>query len=78
MMITYNGKTIILGEDAEYTHRSHINGMQCTEPDNWIHVTGADAEDENDIYDIWYYVEDVNTELEDINWNDPWDVTLRI
>ena len=76
-----NGKTVFeisenlsitLGDEADLSYRSHINGMQASEPDNWVacKATGSDDKD----YTAWYYVEDTNMELDNIDYDNPDDI----
>lgn len=76
-IIKWKGHEIALGDNADYCYRSHINGMQCTEPYNWVLVTGFDLNEEDTFYDVWYYVEDTSIELDAIDFSDPWDVYMR-
>lgn len=78
IVIEWHGHKIALGDDADFQYRSHINGMQCTEPDNWVHVTGYDMNEEETYYDIWYYVEDTSIDLDQIDYSDPWNVMMRL
>ena len=70
--ITVNGKTYTMTGDAEITYRSHINGMQCTCPDNWVSCPLVD-EDGNE-YTAWYKI-DADTELDSIDYDAPSDIT---
>ena len=73
-MFTINENlTITLGNDADFEYRSHINGMQATEPNNWVacKATGSDGNE----YTAWYFVADTNVELDTIDYDDPDDVT---
>lgn len=74
MVIEVSGTlSITLGAgEADYTYRSHINGMQASEPDNWVacKATGSDDKD----YTAWYYVEDTNVDLGDIEYEEPDDI----
>lgn len=71
---------IIVGEKIYYLddrtinleYRSHINGMNCLSPNNWVSGTATD-EQENE-YKLWYYVED-NFEFDEIDYDDPDDIT---
>ena len=76
-----NGKTVFeisenlsitLGDEADLSYRSHINGMQTTEPNNWMacKATGSDGKS----YTAWYYVEDTNMDLDNIDCDDPDDI----
>ena len=66
-----NGRTFTMENDADYEYRSHINGMQTTEPNNWVSCKGTD-ENGTEIT-AWYYVED-GTELDSINYDEPSDI----
>lgn len=70
--ITVNGKSYTMTGDAEITYRSHINGMQCTCPDNWVSCPLED-EDGNE-YTAWYRI-DEGTELDGIDYDEPEDIT---
>ena len=75
-IIKWKNHEIALGDDAEYTYRSHINGMQCTEPNSWVLVTGYDVNEEETYYDVWYYVPDANTSLDEIDYENYWDIKM--
>lgn len=77
-ILKWHGHEIALGDDAEFTYRSHINGMQCTEPENWIHVTGYDVNEEETYYDVWYYVSDTSISLDEVDYEDFWDISMRV
>lgn len=74
--ITWRNHTISLGDDVEYVYRSYIHGMQCTEPNNWIHVTGYDVNESETYYHVWYYVSDINTELDSIDYENYTDIEM--
>lgn len=66
--------TITLGNEADFVYRSHINGMQASEPDNWVacKATGSDGKE----YTAWYYVTDPDEiELDEIDYENPDDIT---
>ena len=71
--ITVSGKTYTMTGEAEITYRSHINGMQCTCPNNWVALPLVDA-DGNE-YTAWYYMTDTNAELNSIDYDSPSDLT---
>lgn len=71
----YNGHKITLNDSTDYAYRSHINGMQCTEPDNWVLAKGFD--ESGNVYNVWYYVEDPDsTDLDSIDYANPEDVEI--
>ena len=64
---------ITLSTEANIEYRSHINGMQTVKPDNWVSVEGQGNDGKP--YKAWYFVEDFdNTDLEDINYEEPADI----
>lgn len=68
-----NNRTYTMDNNADFEYRSHINGMQATEPDNWVSCKGTD-ENGNDIT-AWYYVENPDeTPLEEIDYYKPSDI----
>lgn len=75
MKITINENLTItlVDNSADFKYRSHINGMQATEPNNWVacNATGSDGKD----YTAWYYVADTDIELDEIDYSEPDDIT---
>ena len=69
--ITINGLQLTLATDADYTYRSHINGMPCTEPDKWVSCNAVDSAENN--YVCWYYNPD-GLELDAIDYYSPDDI----
>lgn len=66
--------TVTLDGDAEYTYRSHINGMQTIKPNNWVSCNAKGNDGEN--YTAWYFVSNPNeTELDEIDYENPDDIT---
>ena len=64
---------ITLSTEANIEYCSHINGMQTVKPDNWVSVEGQCNDGKS--YKAWYFVEDFdNTDLEDINYEEPADI----
>ncbi len=74
MVIEVNSTlSITLGAgEADYTYRSHINGMQVSEPNKWVSCAGTGGDGKN--YTAWYYVEDTNMELDNIDYDNPDDI----
>ena len=67
-IITVNGKKYTLSNEADFVYRSHINGMSCLEPNNWV---ACDCTDENGTeYTAWYYV--TEEEAQEENWDLSW------
>lgn len=71
--IELNGKKYIITQEAYYEYRSHIDGCQALEPNNWVAMYLTDGEKD---YVAWYYVEDIDeTDLEfDIDYDEPSDI----
>lgn len=70
---------IIVGEKIYYLdestidleYRSHINGMTCLSPNNW--VSGVAKDYDGNEYKLWYRVED-EFEFDEIDYNNPDDI----
>ena len=62
----------LIDNDADFKYRSHVNGNQLINPNNWVacNATGSDGNE----YTAWYYV-DTDIELDEIDYSDPNDVT---
>lgn len=70
-IITVNGKKYTLSNEADFVYRSHINGMSCLEPNNWV---ACDCTDENGVpCTAWYYAKE-EWDLSWIDYNDPDDI----
>ena len=63
---------ITLDFEAAPEYRSHINGMQVINPDNWLLVKGEGSDGNS--YRVWYFIEDWNIELEDVDYTEPNDI----
>lgn len=63
---------IALDAEAIAEYRSHINGMQVINPDNWLLVRGEGSDGNS--YQVWYFIEDWNIELEDVDYAEPHDI----
>lgn len=68
MKINYKGIEITLNDDAYYEYCSHINGIQCINPNNYVKCTGT-SNSKN--YEVWYYIENTYIELDEIDYNNP-------
>ena len=69
--------SIKLDSSADFEYRSHINGMRCTCPDNWVSCGAIDSN--GDRYTCWYFVSDDDIssdswELSDIDYDNPDDI----
>lgn len=64
---------IALSFEIKYEYRSHINGMQAINPNNWVAVDGKGSDGKD--YTAWYFIKDINnTDPEDINYDEPDDI----
>lgn len=71
--ITVNEKNYCLDDNTiDMEYRSHINGMNCLSPNNW--VSGTATDEEGNEYKLWYYVED-DFEFDKIDYDNPDDIT---
>ena len=70
--INENLTVTLIDNDADFKYRSHVNGNQLINPNNWVacRATGSDGNE----YTAWYYV-DTDIELDEIDYSDPNDVT---
>ena len=63
---------ITLDFEAIPEYRSHINGMQAINPDNWLLVRGEGSDGNS--YQVWYFIENWGIELEDVDYTEPNDI----
>lgn len=74
--VIFEGKELALTSYAEFEYRSHANGWQLQNPDNWMAATAIDKE-ENE-YIVWYYIDDSHINDEDLSgacdWSSPSDI----
>ena len=63
---------ITLDFEAIPEYRSHINGLRTINPDNWLLVKGEGSDGNS--YRVWYFIEDWNIELEDVDYTEPDDI----
>ena len=72
MTITINNKQYKIVRNAEIEYRSNrVN------PNAWVamYLADIDAEDDETTYIAWYYVVDLdNTELDSIDYENPYDI----
>lgn len=71
---TINGKEYEVVREAEVEYRSHINGMNCLNPNNWWAMYVKDIETSEE-YIAWYEDDNIDTDCEpNIDWETPDDM----
>ena len=59
---------IALGNNADFEYRSDV-----VQPNNWVKCPSLG--NNGKCYIVWYYVEDINTELDTIDYEAPYHIT---
>lgn len=74
MVLEINDTLSITLGDADYVYRSHINRMQAISPNNWVACESIGSDGNH--YTAWYFVKEPDeTELDEIDYEEPDDIT---
>ena len=60
---TFNGIEYTLTSNADFEYRSHKDGWQCNEPNNWLSAAAIDPQ--GNPCKVWWFVTD--EQMQDIN-----------